>query len=175
MTQEEAQPSTDKTKVAFGSNAIRLSCGQWIAVGVIVAALFCLTPSHWERMERFDPGPDYRIPYELSNDYWLFSRWCRSACSRPSTLIIGDSVVWGQYVAEDQTLSHYLSELAGGDPFAFVASTAWNRLRRAICVRKVCLGQQFANRVMRVGVNHSFTAHQQRPRTWCPAVVLPLQ
>jgi len=27
-----------------------------------------------ERIERFDTGTDYRIPYDLSKDYWLYGR-----------------------------------------------------------------------------------------------------
>lgn len=32
-------------------------------------------------------------------------------------MVIGDSVIWGHYVERDQTLSHYLNELAGGERF----------------------------------------------------------
>ena len=28
----------------------------------------------WKHIERFDTGPDYRIPYALSSDYWLYQR-----------------------------------------------------------------------------------------------------
>ena len=33
-------------------------------------------------------------------------------------LLIGDSVIWGHYVASEETLSHYLNEAAGGPKFA---------------------------------------------------------
>jgi hypothetical protein len=58
------------------------------------------------------------LPYELGSDYWLYNRYCRWACSRYETLVIGDSVVWGHYVSRDNTLSHYLNELAGCERFA---------------------------------------------------------
>src|SRR5207249_210887 len=38
--------------------------------------------------------------------------------SRYDTLVIGDSVVWGEYVDRGHTLSHYLNEAAGQERFA---------------------------------------------------------
>ncbi len=107
-----------KTAIPFSSNCIRLSIGQWIIVTVICLAASYLTPVLWERLEDFSPGPDYRIPYELSNDYWLYERYCQWACSRNETLIIGDSVIWGHYVSRDNTLSHYLNKMTGVKQFA---------------------------------------------------------
>ncbi|GAI54981.1 unnamed protein product, partial [marine sediment metagenome] len=61
---------------------------------------------------------DYRLGYELSSDYWLYSRYCRWACSRQEILVIGDSVVWGHFVSEYETLSEYLNKITGSDQFA---------------------------------------------------------
>jgi len=107
-----------KTTVPFSSNCIRLSIGQWIIVTVICLAASYLIPVLWGRIEKYSPGPDYRIPYEMSNDYWLYERGCRLACSRNETLVIGDSVIWGHYVSSDNTLSHYLNEIADDKQFA---------------------------------------------------------
>jgi len=104
--------------VPFSSNGVRLSAREWVVVIVIVAALFCLGPLLWELAEKFEPGPDYRLPYELSNDYRLYKRYCRWACSQYKTLVIGDSVIWGHYVPKDNTLSHHLNEIAGQVQFA---------------------------------------------------------
>ena len=102
----------------FSSNEIRLCWYEWIVALVIIAILFYLVPAGWERMETFAQDGNYRISYELSNNYWLYSRYCRSVCSQDKILIIGDSVVWGQYVDKEHTLSHYLNELAGEERFA---------------------------------------------------------
>jgi len=108
-----------------------LSLREWLVVGLLAAALFFFVPRLWSGLERFEPGPDYRLPYRLSSDYWLYNRYCRWACSRyprfrgdrlapaeAGVLVVGDSVVWGHYVPEDGTLSHYLNEIAGGEEFA---------------------------------------------------------
>lgn len=104
--------------VPFSSNCVKLSLTDLIIVTVILLAIFSLTPIFWERAEKFEPSSDYRIPYDLSSDYWLYERYCRLACSRYETLIIGDSVVWGHFVSKDNTLSHHLNDLAGTAQFA---------------------------------------------------------
>jgi len=111
-------PGGRGSDVPFGSNYVRLSGREWIFVGIILAAVFYLAPALWEQFEKFEPDPDYRLPYELGSDYWLHNRYCRWACTRYETLVIGDSVVWGHYVPKDNTLSHYLNENAGRNQFA---------------------------------------------------------
>jgi len=101
------------SEVPFGSNGIRLSACEWLVVGILCAAIVSFWPGLWERFEKFEPGPDCRLPYELSSDYWLYGRYCRSACSQYETLVVGDSVIWGHYVSADNTLSHYLNQNAG--------------------------------------------------------------
>ncbi|MGQ9573762.1 MAG: hypothetical protein ACUVUC_00450 [Thermoguttaceae bacterium] len=100
------------------SNSVGLSPREWLAAALIAAAAFWLVPLAWEKIEPFKPGPDYRIPYSLGEDYWMYRRWCREACRRNDILVVGDSVVWGHYVPADQTLPHYLSQLAGHQQFA---------------------------------------------------------
>jgi len=108
----------NKAKVPFSSNCVRLLGREWIIIVAVILALFCLGPALWDRIEKFEPEPDYRLPYQLSNDYWLYKRYCRWACSRNKTLVIGDSVIWGHYVPKDNTLSHYLNEITGRAQFA---------------------------------------------------------
>src|SRR2546428_3730163 len=99
-------------------NEVRLNARHWIVVFVSLAIVGLLTPALWKRLERFEPGPDYRIPYELSKDYWLFQR--RLQPIRPTNVVVlGDSVVWGEYVRPDGTLSHFLNEQSG-QPGKFV-------------------------------------------------------
>jgi len=104
--------------MSFASHQMRLSVRQWLVVAVIIALLFALIGPLWQRIERFEPGADYRIPYELSSDYWLYDRYCRRAVDTYKVLIVGDSVVWGHYVPPDKTLSHCLNEIAGKQQFA---------------------------------------------------------
>jgi hypothetical protein len=101
----------EKQLTQFSSNAIRLSVWQWILVAVIMIIVALVLPPIWRNLEAFSPPIDYRIPYDLSEDYWLFKEYTRSVCDQEKILVIGDSVVWGHYVDQNQTLSHYLNHV----------------------------------------------------------------
>ena len=73
-------------------------------VFAIVLLVGTLTPPLWKKVERFDTGPDYRIPYDLSKDYWLYQRRLQRIAST-NIIVLGDSVVWGEYVLTDGTLA----------------------------------------------------------------------
>jgi hypothetical protein len=107
----------EKQSTPFSSNTIRLSVWEWLIVAGIILVLTIALPSVWRGLEKFSPSADYRIPYNFSEDYWLFRQYCRSVYDKNKTLVIGDSVIWGHYVDRDQTLSHYLNELAGDERF----------------------------------------------------------
>lgn len=100
------------------SNALQLTGRQWLIVGGITLAMVVLTPLVWPALEAFEPDADYRVPYALGNDYWLFDRWSRAAAARCDTLLVGDSVVWGHFVGRHETLSHHLNAQAGRERFA---------------------------------------------------------
>ena len=97
----------------FGVNEMRLNGRQWLTAAAIVLLVALLTPRLWEKIERFETGPDYRIPYDLSKDYWLYRRWLGRVNQPGQVVVLGDSVVWGEYVLPDGTLSHFLNRAAG--------------------------------------------------------------
>jgi hypothetical protein len=120
--EQEVERRTRKTAEApgpaFSSNAVRLSPREWLIAGGTVVALFLLVPRAWQAIEPLDAGPDYRVPYKLGEDYSLYQRYCRKVCAEDATPIVGDSVVWGHYVAGNETLSHYVNELSAGTHYA---------------------------------------------------------
>ena len=93
-------------------NEVRLNARHWAVAFGIMLLVTTLTPSLWKKWERFDTGPDYRIPYALSKDYWLYERRLQRL-SPTHIVVLGDSVVWGEYVLPDGTLSHFLNREAG--------------------------------------------------------------
>ena len=92
---------------------MRLSWRQWLITGAVVIALAGMTPWVWKKVERFDIPPDYRLPYALSKDYWLYERRLERIADSNAIIVLGDSVVWGEYVAPEGTLTHFLGQEAG--------------------------------------------------------------
>src|SRR5271156_6067453 len=103
---------TGPDAIAF-SNGIRLSAGECVGLALFAMVIVIFTPTLWRRAEKFAIEPDYRIPHDLSNDYWLFGCFAGLAADHDDTVLIGDSVIWGEYVNRQETLSHYLNALAG--------------------------------------------------------------
>ena len=89
MTHETRQP------LASDSAAVHLSARQWLCALGLSLGLAWLLPVAWPGFEAFEPVPHYRVPYELSNDYWLYERWLDQL--PPDAIpVVGDSMVWGQ-------------------------------------------------------------------------------
>jgi hypothetical protein len=106
-------PGSAIGEVPWGVNEVRLDIRQWAAALFIVAIVLLLTPWMWRRWEGWETGPDYRLPYPLSKDYWLYSRRVDQVVNKDKVLLLGDSVIWGEYVAPEGTLSHFLNDQAG--------------------------------------------------------------
>jgi hypothetical protein len=103
-------------------NEMRLNWRLWLATIALLMAVILLAPPIWKGVEKFEVGRDYRIPYALSKDYWLYQRRLdltapTNAWSSTNILVIGDSVIWGEYVLPDGTLSHFLNEQTQSDRF----------------------------------------------------------
>jgi hypothetical protein len=111
--------ATPRHEVPFGVNEMRLGPKEWIIALAIVAICLLAIPRIWTQAEKFETGPDYRIPYALSKDYWLYERRMRQIDDTKKIIVLGDSVVWGEYVRPDGTLSHFLSQ-ESGQPGAFI-------------------------------------------------------
>src|ERR1051325_5986301 len=94
----------------LGVNKMRLGVRQWLAVAALFAFCAVGIPWAWKRAERFDTGADYRIPYALSGDYWLYQRRLASIPKPAAVPVLGDSVVWGEYVRPEGSLTHFLNQ-----------------------------------------------------------------
>lgn len=102
----------------FSSNAIRLSGREWAVVVLVLAAALSLLPARWPAVGRQFAFPDYRLPMELSSDYWMFRQWADFSQNHYRAVVLGDSVVWGQYAESGDTLVHHLNAVAGEGTFA---------------------------------------------------------
>jgi len=87
-----ATQSTAEPEAIALSNGIRLTGRQWLGLGLFAVMLLVFAPALWSHAETFALEPDYRIPHDLSNDYWLFDRFAGLSAEHYDTLLIGDSV-----------------------------------------------------------------------------------
>jgi len=106
-------PSTPLPDIPF-VNEVRLNSRNWLIAIFLIVAIIWGTPRIWKKAERFETGADYRVPYSLSRDYWLYQRRLEQI-PLDKTVLLGDSVVWGEYVLPSGTLSHFLNEKAGSN------------------------------------------------------------
>jgi hypothetical protein len=111
-------PAPTDLDVTTFSNSTRLTGREWLGVGLFAVLLVVCSPALWKHVEAFPLEPDYRMPHDLGNDYWLYARYAGLAASQYDTLLLGDSVVWGEYVTRQGTLSHHLNELVGQERYA---------------------------------------------------------
>jgi hypothetical protein len=98
--------------------ALDLSLREWLGVGLLVTLLIAVAPGIPFRPSSPEVERDYRIPYPLSSRYDLYRRYTTLAASQFPTLLVGDSVIWGQCARRDQTLAHHLNELTKEPRFA---------------------------------------------------------
>ena len=108
----EGSSRVSANDVPFGSNEVRLNGRQWIAVIGVVGLVVASLPSLWLSWERVPFSDRFRVPYELSKDYWLYEKYLEHMDGLDSIFVVGDSVVWGEYVSAEGTLSAFLDELA---------------------------------------------------------------
>ena len=105
QTQENSRPLPHShADVQYPPSEISLSLREWLVAGAIVAAALALAPILGARAEPVPDEVNYRIPYALADDYWLFDRWAGAEARAGATAVVGDSVVWGHYVPADCTL-----------------------------------------------------------------------
>lgn len=109
MTHATAHTIQDTTFV----NEQRLNARQWLTVAGLVAVVLLAVPRLWIKLERFDIGADYRMPFSLSKDYWLYERYLNQTTELGQVPVLGDSVMWGEYVLSDGTLPHFLNQTTG--------------------------------------------------------------
>jgi hypothetical protein len=94
----------------FAANNVRLSPREWLVALAASAAILVAIPLAWQRIEPLRIETNHRMPFSLGHDYWTYDRYCnKAASSRDTTLVIGDSVIWGHFVSKDQTLTAHLN------------------------------------------------------------------
>lgn len=92
--------------------ALALSPREWVLAAILVGATLAAAVQLPLRKGAPAVDQNYRIPYALSTRYDLYRRFTTLAAGQYPTLIIGDSVVWGQCARRNETLAYHLNRLA---------------------------------------------------------------
>jgi hypothetical protein len=94
----------------FEPAALELSLREWLMVALLVTAVLVAAMKIPFRGSVPVVERDYRIPYALSTRYDLYRRYTTLAAGQFPTLLVGDSVIWGQCALREDTLAHHLNE-----------------------------------------------------------------
>jgi len=106
----------------FSSNAIRLSIKELlIGAGIFIVCLFFLFPFLWRHFENLNFEKDFRVAEKFRDDYWIYEKWAKTATEKYPVIFLGDSVIWGMYVDNENTLPAKLNKLAGKELVANLA------------------------------------------------------
>ena len=106
----------------FSSNAVRLSPREWAVMVILLAlVLLIIFPLAWKSLEKFDTPTNFRLAQQYRDDYWLFAKWARTVGREYPIIFLGDSVIWGTYVGNDNTLPVQLNNLFGKNKVANLA------------------------------------------------------
>jgi len=113
MSASDVRPTT-RTAEGLVMTAPRVGFRGMLVVLAVVLAVWWLVPRVAERLERATFATNYRTPASFSQDYWQYRRFARQAAAANEILVVGDSVVWGEYVDAGQTLADHLTQISDG-------------------------------------------------------------
>jgi len=119
MSHSDKTGDNHRATPPFAANDVRLSPREWLIALGVAALILMAIPIVWKRIEPLNVETNHRMPFSLGHDYWTYERYCDYAAAEPdTTLVVGDSVVWGHFVSKDQTLTAHLNSASGDERFA---------------------------------------------------------
>lgn len=125
---------------------------KYILITAILAlVLFIAAPFAIRFIDEDDFASNYRIPYPMGEDYYLFSHYSKAVADSDKIPFFGDSVIWGHYAKKDKTLTSWLNQLQGEEKFANMGIDGIHPAALYGLVKKY--SGNFKNRDIIVGIN----------------------
>lgn len=131
------------------SNGLVLKWRELVVTVAVVLALTWFLPGFWQQnICRVEIPRGFRLAEELRDDYYGYRLVVRAAYLKNKPVFIGDSVVWGKYVDNENTLPELINRGLGKDEVVNLAvdglhPIAMERLLRdhggSICGQRVFL------------------------------------
>ncbi len=102
------------------SNTVFLNGREWLIVLGVFIAISLVVYNGFNRWERIPVETDFRSTcWEARmSDYYAYSQWANYARDHYKILLIGDSVIWGQEVPNNETVSHFINQQLGKEEVA---------------------------------------------------------
>lgn len=102
------------------SNSVILTGKEWLLVIGILVVICLVAYNGFSRWEKLPIEADFRSTCweERMSDYYAYSEWANYARNHYKILLIGDSVIWGQEVPNNETVSHFINQQLGREEVA---------------------------------------------------------
>jgi hypothetical protein len=86
---------------------------KYIIISILIlAGITAVIPFIFPLTDTASFTGNYRIPYSMGEDYFLYSRYSNHAAEKKEIPVIGDSVIWGHYTGSENTLTAYLNRIS---------------------------------------------------------------
>ena len=104
------------------SNGLVLKSKELTAVAVAVLLLTLVAlPYSWRKFRKVEIPRGFRLAEELRDDYYGYRLVAGAVCEKYPAVFLGDSVVWGKYVANANTLPELVNRGLGRDEIGNLA------------------------------------------------------
>ena len=102
-------------KIPDNSNGLTLKPKELvIAAAAVLALVLVLVPYGWMRLKSVSGSvKQFRLAEELRDDYYGYEMTSRAMCEKFPAVFLGDSVIWGKYVDNENTLPELLNMKIG--------------------------------------------------------------
>ena len=104
------------------ANGLVLKPWELVITAAVVLALAWFLPYSWQRIGGVEELPrGFRLAEELRDDYYGYRLVVRTAYLKQQPVFIGDSVIWGKYVDNENTLPELVNRALGKDEIVNLA------------------------------------------------------
>jgi len=122
-----------------------------LITGILTLLLFFTAPFAIKFIDKDDFTANYRIPYPMGEDYYLFSHYSAAVTGSKKIPFFGDSVIWGHYAKKDKTLTSCINRIQGDEIFANMGIDGIHPAALYGLVKKY--SESIKNRDIVVGIN----------------------
>ena len=105
----ESKSSQSASSSPISVTGPRLRPKATMVIIVLGTLLWTATPALYRQGDSFIAPDGYRTPFQLSDDYWQYDIVGRQWVDEERVLMLGDSVIWGEYVLPNESLPGQLN------------------------------------------------------------------